>query len=305
MPAGNADSCLLSAGSPAPLLVVCGPTASGKSRLALCLAGRLGGEIISADAFQFYRGLDIGTAKPDAAEQALVRHHFIDCLEPGSPASAYWFAAAVRRRLPRIRARGRVPILVGGSGLYIRAVVDGFFTLPPAAAAALPAAREKLAGLSAACLYRQLATVDPEAAARIHPADVYRLRRALAVFLAAGRPLSVLQRENRPRAERACFCAVYRAREDLYARIDRRVEAMFAAGFTAEVAALKQRCDFRAPAFAAIGYRETAAMLEGRLPRAEALALIKRRTRQYARRQLTWFRRERRIAWLDLTGREL
>lgn len=286
-----------------PLLVICGPTGVGKSALALLMAGRFGGEIISADAFQFYRGLDIGTAKPSPAERALAVHHLVDCLSPDERANAFWFARRVRALIPEIRARNRMPILAGGSGLYLKTVLDWFFELPDRTA--VSAAEAALSGLDGTEMHRRLALADPEAAGRINPRDLFRLRRALAVYQATGRPISAFQKENRPLDGDIRLFGVFRERQELHRRIDDRVETMFASGFAGEVAALRRRYDFDAPAFAAIGYRETAAFLDGRASLGETKALVARRTRQYARKQLIWLKRDRRIAWLDFTGREI
>jgi len=283
------------------ILVICGPTATGKSQLGLELARRTGGEIISADAFQFYRGLDLGTAKPPPAERGLIPHHLVDCLDPEQPANAHWFSLQARKLAREIISRGHLPILVGGSGLYLKAFLDGFFELKDPAAAA--AARKDLSGRPTVELYRELSRVDPVAAARIQPNDAYRIRRALEVFQAAGRPISRLQSERIPLDLPFIQIGVWRTREEIYRRIEKRVDEIFAAGFLEEVAALRRRYDFSQPAFEAIGYREAAAVLDGELNLEQARRLIAQKTRNYAKRQLTWFRKDRRILWLDFSGR--
>ena len=284
------------------ILVICGPTGAGKSEAGLILAERMGGEIISADAFQFYRGLDLGTAKPTVEERKKVPHHLIDCLSPEENANAYWYAEKVRLLVPEIIGRKKVPILVGGSGLYLRAVLDGFFEVPEQAA--VLEARKQLLGVGPEELLSQLKRVDPEAAKRIHPNDTYRLGRALEVYLATGKPISVLRRQNTRFAYPFRLFGVHRKREELYRRIDRRVEKIFAAGFLAEVKTLHERYNFVLPAFEAIGYREAAAYLSGETSLLEAKNIIKQKTRNYAKRQLTWFRKEKRILWLDFSGRK-
>lgn len=284
------------------VLVICGPTGVGKSEAGLILAEKTGGEIISADAFQFYRGLDLGTAKPTASERKRIPHHLIDCLSPKEKADAHWYAEKVRSLISEIIGRKKVPILVGGSGLYLRAVLDGFFEVPDQAA--VLEARKQLHGVGPEELLSQLKRVDPEAAALIHPNDTYRLGRALEVYLATGKPISALRRQTTRFAYPFRFFGVYRNREELYRRIDRRVEEIFVAGFLAEVKALRELYDFALPVFEAIGYRETAAYLSGEISLPEAKKLIKQKTRNYAKRQMTWFRKEKRILWLDFSGQD-
>lgn len=282
------------------VLVICGPTGSGKSEAGLILAEKIGGEIVSADAFQFYRGLDLGTAKPTVSERKKVPHHLIDCLFPEENANAYWYAEKVCSLIPDIIKRKKVPILTGGSGLYLRAVLDGFFEIPDQAA--VLEARKQLLNVGPEELLLRLKRVDPETAARIHPNDTYRLCRALEVYLATGKPISVLRRQTTRFAYPFRLLGVHRERGELYRRIDRRVEEIFAAGFPAEVETLRKRYDFALPAFEAIGYRETAAYLSGEISLPEAKKIIKQKTRNYAKRQLTWFRKEKRILWLDFSG---
>ena len=282
------------------VLVICGPTGAGKSEAGLILAEKTGGEIISADAFQFYRGLDIGTAKPTVSERKKVPHHLIDCLSPEENANAHWYAEKVRLLVPEIIKRKMVPILIGGSGLYLRAVLDGFFEVPDQAA--VLEARKQLFNVGSEELLLRLKRVDPEAAARIHPNDIYRLGRALEVYLATGQPISVFRKQVMRFAYPFRLFGVYRDREELYCRIDRRVDNIFTAGFLAEVKALRKRYDFALPAFEAIGYREAAAYLSGKISLPAAKIIIKQKTRNYAKRQMTWFRREKRIRWLDFSG---
>lgn len=283
------------------VLVICGPTGVGKSEAGLTLAEKIGGEIISADAFQLYRGLDLGTAKPTVSERKKVSHHLIDCLSPEENANAHWYAGKVCSLVPEIIGRKKVPILVGGSGLYLRAVLDGFFEVPDPAA--VLEARKQLLEVGPEELLLRLKRVDPETAARIHPNDIYRLGRALEVCLATGQPISVLRRQTTRFAYPFRLLGIHRNREELYCRIDRRVEEMFAVGFPEEVKGLSKRYDFALPAFEAIGYRETAAYLSGEISLPEAKNIIKQKTRNYAKRQLTWFRKEKRIVWLDFSRR--
>jgi tRNA dimethylallyltransferase len=283
------------------VLVICGPTAAGKSEAGLALARKIGGEIISADAFQFYCGLDLGTAKPTVSERKEIPHHLIDCLSPEEKANAHWYAEKVRALIPEIIGRKKVPILVGGSGLYLKAVLDGFFELPDQAS--VLKVREELRGVGPKELFLRLKQADPEAAGRIHPNDAYRLSRALEVYLATGTPISTLRRQKTRSDYPFRLLGVYREKEELYRRIDQRVEGIFAAGFSAEVKLLQERYDFSLPAFEAIGYREAAACLSGKTSLPEAKEIIKRKTRNYAKRQMTWFRKEKRILWLDFSQR--
>lgn len=295
-----AGDCSPTRKSDPPLLVISGPTAAGKSRLALELALRLGGEIISADAFQFYRGLDIGTDKPAEAERRLARHHFVDCLSPDEKADALWFSGEARKVVRRLRRAGRVPVVCGGSGLYIRALLEGFFTLPDPAA--VSGARLEVSGLSPGEVARRLGALDPVSDRRIHPNDLYRRRRALEVCLATGRPFSEVLGPGEPLEGRTLHFVLARPRAELDDRIGRRVDRMFARGFVDEVRRLRDQFDFRAPAFAAIGYREIARHLDGAVSLGETVEMVKRRTRQYAKRQLTWFRAEKNVAWLNAGG---
>jgi len=280
-------------------LILCGPTGTGKSELALLLAQKANAEIISADAFQVYRGLDIGTAKPTLQERQKVPHHLIDCLSPKERANAHWYAKKVRSLIPEIMARGNVPLIVGGSGLYIKAVLEWFFEVPDEAE--IMGVRKKLQNLTPEEMYCYVTQYDPESARRIHPNDTYRLRRALEVYFATGKPISLLQQDNALFPYPFYLLGIYRTREELYRRIEERVEHIFASDFPEEVKNLKQRYDFSLPAFGAIGYRETADYLSGEMSLTQTKELIKQRTRNYAKRQMTWFRKDKRILWLNLS----
>jgi len=283
------------------VLIICGPTAVGKSELALLIARKIGGEIISADAFQFYRGLDIGTAKPGISERQEVPHHLIDCLSPEERANAHWYAEKVRSLIPEILARRRTPILVGGSGLYLKSVLDWFFDLPDQNK--ILKAREEIKDLSADELLVRLQKVDPESACRIHPHDTYRLLRALEIYLATGQSATIFRRQNRPFPYTFYLIGVYRSRDELYRRIEERVNRILESGFLEEVKVLKDHYDFSLPAFEAIGYREAAEYLSGKISRQELKRMVIHKTKDYVRRQMTWFRKDKRIVWLNLTGR--
>ena len=274
-----------------------GPTASGKSAIALALAERMPLEIVSVDSALVYRGLDIGSAKPGAAERARVPHHLIDIREPDEPYSAALFVADATRLIGEIRARGALPLLVGGTMLYFKALIDGLDAMP-AADAALRAridadARER--GWPA--LHAELARVDPPTAARLAPNDAQRIGRALEVWRASGRPLSSFH--SRPRAATAHHRLIAlepASRAWLHERIAARFDAMLAAGFLDEVRALRARPGLHAglPALRAVGYRQAWEALDAGLAGAALTAAVRERgiaaTRQLAKRQLTWLR---------------
>lgn len=275
-------------------LCIMGPTACGKSALALGLADALDGEIISVDSAQVFRGMDLGTAKPTAAERAGVAHHLLDLIEPTEAYSAGRFVADARAAMDDIRSRARLPILAGGTMLYFKALLDGLDALP----AADPELRRKLdedaARLGWPALHARLAKIDPESASRIAPGDAQRIQRALEVFERAGRPISALQ--GRAQAEppfNAHWVALVPAeRAALHARIARRFDAMLAAGLVDELRALRQRHALlpTMPSMRCVGYRQAWQHLEGEL---DAKALREKgivATRQLAKRQLTWLR---------------
>jgi tRNA dimethylallyltransferase len=288
----------------APLLVLTGPTGAGKTGWALEAAAEERVEIVSVDSALVYRGLDIGTAKPSAAVRARVPHHLIDICEPAEGYSAGRFVADALESIRDIRARGRVPLLVGGTMLYLRALLHGLAVLP----AADPALRAQLDAEAARegwpALHERLAALDPAAAARIAANDAQRIQRALEVCLTAGRPLSQLQRETVPplQGHRVRFWVLCPSdRAALHARLAQRFEAMMAAGFLEEVRALHRRGDLTArhPAMRAVGYRQLWAHLDGAYDLAEGIRRAVAATRQLAKRQLTWLRAEAGAEWLD------
>jgi tRNA dimethylallyltransferase len=276
------------------IVVVTGPTAAGKSALALALAEFLGGEIVSADSVQVYRGLDIGTAKPTREERARVPHHLIDVAEPTEAYSAGRFREEAGAAIREIVARGRVPLVCGGTGLYLRALLHGLAPGPgrdDGVRGELEAAWDRG---GRAALLRELWHGDPEAAARLHPNDRTRIIRALEVWRLTGRPLSALQRRHgfaeSPYA--ALWLGVAVARDELYRRIDRRTLQMLEAGWVDEVRGLlRQGYPPECPAFQSIGYRQLVAFLRNGGDAAAVALEIQRETRHLAKRQLTWFRR--------------
>ncbi len=288
--------------APPPLVAILGPTATGKSALALDLAERLGGEVINADALQVYRGFDIGTAKPTPEERRRVRHHLVDVLEPTERYSAGEFARRARRAITEIRGRGGRPIVVGGSGLYLRALLEGISPVPPGDPEVRAALRRRLGAEGLESLYRELGEVDPATAGRLAPGDTQRVLRALEVAAVSGTPLSewIARRPYGEERLAAVRLGLTLPRTVLYDAIARRVGRMVEGGWVEEVARLLSRGLSRsAPAFQAIGYREMARHVTGAWSLERAVDETVRATRRYAKRQLTWFRKEPDIVWLD------
>ncbi|MBI2883120.1 MAG: tRNA (adenosine(37)-N6)-dimethylallyltransferase MiaA [Candidatus Methylomirabilis oxyfera] len=290
-----------------PLIVLVGPTASGKSSLALALAERAGGEIVAADSMQVYRGLDIGTAKPTAEERGRVPHHLLDLREPFQPFTAIDYARLASAAIADIRARGRLPIVVGGTGLYIRSLFRGLFDGPGEIIPLRETLYREAERVGSATLHRRLEAVDPETAAAIHPNDLLRIVRALEVAAVSGRPISTLRAEGRRNHEPVpgpvLRLGLEWNRQELYQRIEARVEAMMAQGLLREVKNLLDQgyCETLRP-LRAIGYRHMIGYLNGQFRLDEAVASLKRDTRRYAKRQLTWFHHEDEIEWLPVAG---
>lgn len=276
--------------------VLCGPTASGKSAAALELATRLPIEIVSVDSAQVYCGLDIGTAKPTAAERAAVPHHLIDIVDAADPYSAARFAQDARAAIDAIRARGRLPLLVGGTMLYLHALTHGLDDLPGADAAVRARIDADARAQGWPALHARLAQLDPVTAARLHPTDAQRVQRALEVFELTGRPMSqLLDRARAPRqpALRHAIVSLEPAdRSMLHARIARRFDAMLAAGLVDEVRALRARGDLHAqlPSMRSVGYRQAWEHLDGLYDAATMRERAVAATRRLAKRQLTWLR---------------
>jgi tRNA dimethylallyltransferase len=271
-----------------------GPTASGKSRLALELAARHPVEIVSVDSAQVYRGMDIGTAKPSAAERARVPHHLIDVVDPTDRYSAGRFRDDAIRATEDILARGRIPLLVGGTMLYYRALAGGIDPLPAARPALRADIEARAARLGWPALHAELARVDPVSAGRISPNDTQRIQRALEVWELAGEPLSALQRgaQRAPPFELRAFALIPEDRAELHRRIAGRFERMLADGLVDELRALRRRYALHAgmPSMRCVGYRQAWAYLEGEFGIAELRAKGIAATRQLAKRQLTWLR---------------
>lgn len=283
------------------ILVIVGPTASGKTAVGIELAQRLNGEIISADARQIYRFMDIGTAKPTAEERSAVRHHLIDFINPDEDYSAGQFAEDASAVIGDILCRGKMPILVGGAGLYIRALFDGFSPMPKIPAEIRVRLKEE-GRESLPELYNRLCEVDPEWAAKIQATDTQRILRGLEVFEASGKPFSEHQKvpPTPPIRHTASYFGLQWEREALYERINARACLMFENGLIEEAASLRDRgYTPTLNALNAFGYREIFQYLDGKTTLDRALADLQQGTRRYAKRQMTFFRKNERIQWVD------
>ena len=274
-------------------LMLLGPTGSGKSALALEVAQHRPVELISVDSAQVYRGLDIGSAKPSAAERSTVTHHLIDIRDPAERYSAAEFVRDAQAAIAVVRARGKLPLLVGGTMLYAKALRDGLSALPSADSAIRAALDADAHRLGWPVLHARLAALDPETAARLAPNDAQRIQRALEVIAVSGQPMSALLTRpapDRPRLDVVALIPTDRAR--LHRRLEQRFDAMLACGFIDEVKVLKQRSDLPPdlPSMRCVGYRQAWAFLEGHGSHAEFRAAAIAATRQLAKRQLTWLR---------------
>lgn len=289
------------------LLVIIGPTAVGKTALSLDLAEALGGEIISADSRQIYRGMDIGTAKATPTEQARAPHHLLDIVDPDQVLTLAEYQALAYRTIEEVAARGRLPMLVGGTGQYVAAVLEGWRIPEVAPQMGLRAELEAVAAAEgSAALHARLAGLDPLAASRIDHRNVRRVIRALEVCLTTGQPISELQRKDPP-PYRVTQIGVTRARPVLYERIDRRVDAMVGAGLVDEVRRLVDAgytCDL--PAMTGLGYRQIGQYLAGEVTLDEAVALVKQGTRRFVQQQYNWFRLgDAQIWWVNTEATRL
>lgn len=286
-----------------PVVAVGGPTASGKTAFSVQLAKRLGGEIVCADSMQIYKGLDVGTAKATKEEMEGVPHHLMDFLPPEQTFSVADFVEAANREVKAIAARGRLPILVGGTGLYIESFLNG---VRFAEQKADPALREKLeqeaAGLGLEAMHQKLAAVDPDYAATVHPNNVGRVVRALELYYATGKTMSRQRAESLPETppfDSLVFCLAPADRAQLYRRIDLRVDHMLEAGILEEAKLVFENRGRYRTAAQAIGYKEFFPYFEGTAELAACADKLKQASRNYAKRQLTWFRRMENVIWLD------
>jgi tRNA dimethylallyltransferase len=288
-----------------PLLAIIGPTASGKSALALFLAKEFGGEIVACDSTQLYRGFDVGTAKPALAERASVPHHLLDVLDPTEESTAGGYRERALKALDDLRARSRLPIFTVGTGLYLRALLEGLADLPLRSEELRERLRASAAQHSSGYLHAMLARLDAHAARQISPADEQKLIRAIEICLLAKKPLTEIHRRGRtPLAGwRILKLGLQPEREALYQRIHGRTDAMLQAGWLDEVSRLiSSGLPESAKPFNFIGYRELRSHLRGEITLDAARTAIRQGTRQYAKRQLTWFRREENVQWVEGFG---
>jgi tRNA dimethylallyltransferase len=280
--------------------VLVGPTAVGKTAVALYLAEALGAEIVNADSMQVYRKLDIGTAKPTPAERARVRHHLVDVADPDEPYDAARYAREGRAVIAALHRRGVPPLVAGGTGLYIKALLAGLFPQEEAVHQVRPRLARELADQGLPALYARLESLDQATARRLAPGDTYRILRALEVVEATGRPLSELHAAHgfQDRPYDTVKIGLNLPRQELYRRIEARVELMVAQGWLEEVRELLRHYSPEIKPLQALGYRHLVAVLEGGLTLAEAVEQTKKETRRYAKRQLTWFQADPEVHWL-------
>jgi tRNA dimethylallyltransferase len=290
----------------APLVVVAGPTASGKTALALALAEQFSGEIVSCDSVAVYRGMEIGTAKPTLAERARVPHHMLDIAWPNEPCTAGDYSRLARNAIRGIAQRGHLPIVCGGTGLYLRALVDGLFPAPLRREPLRQKLRQRAQLRGPAHLHRILARLDPAAAKLIHANDAPKIVRAIEVTLAARQPIT--RQWEQPRDPLTGFrvlrLGLNPPRAALYAHIDRRAAQMFETGLVEETAQLVARYGPDCRPLTSLGYAQAVALLRGEITRAEAIAQAQQGHRNYAKRQLTWFRKDPAIHWFTGFGND-
>jgi tRNA dimethylallyltransferase len=284
-------------------ILLLGPTGSGKTALSLELGERFGGEIVSCDSVAVYRGMELGTAKPSAAERARLKHHLLDVAEPDQPYTAGAYSRQARATLAEIAARGRLPIVTGGTGLYLRALTEGLFAAPERQ----PELRKRLERSRArhgdGWLHRLLGRLDPASAARIHPNDTPKLIRAIEVSLTTRKPLSESLMRDPLTGFRLLRIGLNPPRTELYNRLNRRCAEMFAAGLIEEARGLLERYG-AVKALDSLGYRQALRVVRGLCSEEEALAAAQQGHRNYAKRQLTWFRREPEVHWIAGFGDE-
>ncbi|HKM42955.1 MAG TPA: tRNA (adenosine(37)-N6)-dimethylallyltransferase MiaA [Limnochordia bacterium] len=285
------------------VLVILGPTAVGKTTLSLEIASELGGEILSADSMQVYRGMDIGTAKPGYHEKQRVTHHLLDVVYPNEPFNVADYVSSAEGVLVGLRERGKVPLLSGGTGLYIDALLKGFLFPDASANEEIRARLQAQAAVDPVSLYERLKEIDPPSAKKLHPNDLRRVIRALEVYDRTGESMSSLQRklEESERPYQPLYIGLNRDREELYARVGSRVDAMIDEGLIDEVQLLLRAYPNQPTALQALGYKEIAYYLRDQMTLPDAIELLKRDTRRYAKRQLSWFKRNKDIHWFNCT----
>jgi tRNA dimethylallyltransferase len=283
-------------------IIIAGPTGVGKTSFAIRLAGCFQGQIIGADSMQIYRRMDIGTAKPTLEERSMVPHHMLDIVNPDEPFDAETYATLSLSVITDMRERGITPFVVGGTGLYIKALIHGLFDSRPADREIRARLKREAGKEGAAVVYERLKRVDPETAGTLHVNDTYRIIRALEIFEATGSPISEYRRRHRFQKRRLTTLklGLHMERDRLYKRIDERVETMIHAGLLDEVKNLRDSgYSAELKSMQSIGYRHMFDFLEGRVSWSEALRTMKRDTRRYAKRQMTWFKADREIVWVD------
>ncbi|MBU4310226.1 tRNA (adenosine(37)-N6)-dimethylallyltransferase MiaA [bacterium] len=286
------------------LVVIVGPTAVGKSEVAIELAKKINGEIVSCDSRQVYEHLNIGTAKPTKEERKKIPHHLIDIIKPNEEFNAFLYAQRAHEAISKVHKKKKIPILVGGSGLYVRAVLNGIFP----GAGKNKEIRNRLEKFSSSALYKKLKETDPKTALRLHPHDKVRLIRALEVYELTGQPISALQKvskEKKPNYN-LMMVGLKRKREELYQRINKRVEGMIEGGLVEEVRGLlKKGFSKDLIALKGLGYKEIIGYLDREYGLEEAIRLLKRNSRRFAKRQLTWFSQDKRIHWIEIAEKDL
>mgnify|MGYP000987949572 FL=1 len=285
------------------MLVILGPTAVGKTALSLDLARALGAAIISADSMQVYRGMDIGTAKPSHKEQRAVVHHLLDVVDPNEAFNVADYVNLAEEVLVDLKSQDTAAILSGGTGLYIDALLQGFLFPDTSADEAIRDELQARAAEDPQSLFDELQEVDPASAKKLHPNDLRRIIRALEVYRRTGEPISSLQRKKGEgkRTYQPIYIGLFRDRQNLYNRVDQRVDQMIQAGLVDEVEGLLAAYPEQPTALQALGYKEIAYYLRGEMTLPEAIERLKRDTRRYAKRQLSWFRRNKQIHWFNCT----
>lgn len=282
------------------IIILCGPTAAGKTSAAIRVAQKVSAEIISADSLQVYRYMDIGTAKPTAEEQRQIPHHLIDVADPDEPYDAARYSREARRIINRLLENKVTPLVTGGTGLYLKALIYGLFEAAPSDACIRSRLKQEAEAFGGDAMYARLRRIDPQAAEKLHPKDILRILRAVEVYEASGKPISAFQQEHRfsDQPYQVLKIGLQMDRDRLYRRIDDRVDAMIRDGLLEEVKKLlAMGYDRTLKPMQSIGYRHMADFLDGRMGWEEAIRTLKRDTRRYAKRQMTWFKNEPDLIW--------
>ncbi|MCD4718595.1 MAG: tRNA (adenosine(37)-N6)-dimethylallyltransferase MiaA [Desulfobacula sp.] len=283
------------------IIIICGPTGIGKTSFAISIARRFNGEIIGADSMQIYKHMNIGTAKPGPEELEQAPHHLVDFLDPKDDFDAGLYVKTADKAIEGIIARGKIPIIAGGTGFYIRALLNGLFRAKPICEKTLSQLNRELKDKGSLSLYQKLVKCDPEAAKKIHPNDSFRVIRALEVYQTFGHKISVRQKNHNfdDLRYKSIKIGLHMDREELYDRINKRVDLMIEQGLLKEVTALvKNGYSFDLKSMQSIGYKHMAMFIKNEVDWEEAVRLLKRDTRRYAKRQFTWFRKDKEITWL-------